>query len=67
MVVYGLGSPEAALVPRYQLALALLLREQLPGLRQPVQAFDPVFSEVDRLLLASFGIEVRCLVPFKSS
>jgi hypothetical protein len=65
MVVYGLGSPEAALVPRYQLALALLLREQLPGLRAPVEAFDPVFSETDRQLLASFDIEVCRLSAFR--
>ncbi|KAG2446268.1 hypothetical protein HXX76_000857 [Chlamydomonas incerta] len=35
LVVYGLGSPHESRVSRYQLALVLLLRDQvLPGLRQ---------------------------------
>lgn len=37
MVVYGLGSLESGPVPRYQLALALLLAERLPALRGPVE------------------------------
>ena len=65
MVVFGLGSPEADAVPRCQLAFALLLRECMPGLRSPVQAFDPVFSPVDRLLLKSFDIQVRSRVPVR--
>ena len=43
---------------RYQLAFALQLTGELPGLRGPVLAFDPAFSEVDRALLASLDVQV---------
>ena len=59
LVVYGLGSPEGSAVPRYQLAFALLLAAQLPGLAGPVLAFDPAFTDVDRQLLATLDIQVQ--------
>lgn len=63
LVVYGLGSMEARYGPRYQLAFTLLLAEQLPSLRGPVEAFDPVFSEVDCMLLRHLGIKVGLSSP----
>lgn len=59
MVIYGLGSLEASPVPRYQLAFALLLAERLPKLKGPLQAFDPVFTELDCALLKEQGLLVR--------
>lgn len=40
-----------------QLALALLIRDLLPGLKQPPLLFDPAFSDVDVLLLQHLGLE----------
>lgn len=62
MVVVGLGSAEASRPARHQLALALLLADEiLPGLASPPEAFDPVFSPVDELLLQSYGWKVETL------
>lgn len=58
MVIYGLGSMEDDRAPRYQLAFALLLAGRLPGLRGPIQVFDPRFTELDCMLLREQG----CLV-----
>jgi hypothetical protein len=58
MVIYGLGSMEAHHCPRYQLAFALLIAQQLPGLRGPVEVYDPVFSDVDCMLLEQLGLKV---------
>ncbi len=63
MVVYGLGSLEAGHVPRYQLALALLLADRLPKLQGPIQVFDPVFTEVDHQLLKEQGLLVCSHAP----
>ncbi|KAI8471053.1 MAG: hypothetical protein J3K34DRAFT_458516 [Monoraphidium minutum] len=60
MVVYGLGCIEDSRVSRYQLALALLLRDLLPGLAAPPQLFDPAFSEADAALIARLGL---ALIP----
>lgn len=61
MVILGLGSAEASRPARYQLALALLLAEELlPGLALPPKALDPVFSPTDKLLLQSYGWKVQC-------
>ncbi|PRW33905.1 ROOT INITIATION DEFECTIVE 3 [Chlorella sorokiniana] len=60
MVIYGLGSLEqpGAVHIRYQLALATLLAAALPAAAAPPVAFDPVFTQLDRTVLAHFGIEV---------
>lgn len=47
---------------RYQLAFALLVAEQLPGLMGPVEAYDPVFNDIDRALLHSVKVKVRVCV-----
>ena len=47
---------------RYQLAFALLVAEQLPGLMGPVEAYDPVFNDIDRALLHSVGVKVHVCV-----
>ncbi|GFR51804.1 hypothetical protein Agub_g14263, partial [Astrephomene gubernaculifera] len=58
MVVYGLGSVHESRVSRYQLALVLLLRDQvLSGLRSAVQLYDPAFDQVDRLALQRLGLQ----------
>jgi hypothetical protein len=41
-----------------QLALALLLRDLLPGLSSPPQLFDPAFSATDAALIAALGCQV---------
>jgi hypothetical protein len=61
LVVYGLGSVEDSLASRWQLCLALALRDLLipPGddhLR--TLAYDPAFSPCDLILMQSLGIEV---------
>ncbi|GLC44907.1 sensitivity to red-light reduced protein [Pleodorina starrii] len=59
LVVYGLGSPHLSRVSRYQLALVLLLRDQvLLGLTSAVQLYDPAFDEVDRLAFQQLGLQV---------
>jgi len=58
LVIYGLGCVEDSRVSRHQLALALLLRELLPGLAGPPQLFDPAFTDVDSAVLRALGMEV---------
>jgi hypothetical protein len=62
MVVWGLGSLDSSLVHiRYQLALAQLLRALLglEGLgERAVEAYDPVFSALDRAVLGECDIQV---------
>ncbi|KAK9836996.1 hypothetical protein WJX81_005405 [Elliptochloris bilobata] len=58
LVVFGLGSLEGGPVPRYQLALALLLAARLPALRRPIEAYDPVFTELDRAVLADLEVQM---------
>jgi hypothetical protein len=59
LVIYGLGCVEDSRVSRYQLALALLLRDALlPGLAAPPQLADPAFSQADAALLAALGMTV---------
>ena len=60
MVMYGLGSLEqpGAVHIRYQLAAATLLAAALPAAAAPPVAFDPVFTDLDRAVLAHFGIQV---------
>ena len=40
------------------MALALALRDLLPGLELPPQVFDPAFTPIDLGLLASIGFQV---------
>ena len=47
-----------AWLSRYQLAFALLITELLPGLREPLDTYDPAFNDVDRALLTSLGVTV---------
>ena len=56
MVMYGLGSLEqpGAVHIRYQLALAGLLSPAAAA-----EAFDPVFTPLDRAVLSRRGIQVR--------
>jgi hypothetical protein len=62
LVIYGLGSLEepvcAAAHIKCQLALATLLAAALPGLDAKPEAFDPVFTSLDRALLPLCGIDV---------
>ncbi|KAK9804296.1 hypothetical protein WJX72_005343 [[Myrmecia] bisecta] len=61
LVVYGLGSlevPGIGRTARYQLALALLLREQLAPACAPTQLYDPVFTEIDIKVLDALGCKV---------
>ncbi len=47
------------LCARYQLALALLVADVLPGVTSPVEAYDPVFDPVDKAFLHRVGVKVR--------
>ena len=59
MKVYGLGSLETSHPARYQLALALVLSSDLlPGLKCPVEVYDPIFTEVDKHVLRTFACKV---------
>lgn len=59
MAVFGLGSLENSRTARYQLAVALLLAAELvPNLDQPVEAYDPVFTQVDKAVLEAYGWKV---------
>lgn len=46
----------SAIYSLLQLALALLLRDHLPCLAGPPEAFDPAFTEVDAALLSQLGV-----------
>lgn len=60
LIVYGLGSLEqpGALHIRYQVALACLLPSLLPGLIGPPEAYDPVFTALDKAVLNACGMTV---------
>ena len=62
MVMWGLGSLDSSLVHiRYQLGLALLLKDLLEvGLPATggLEAYDPVFTALDRAVLSEYGIQV---------
>lgn len=57
----------AGCVFRYQLGFALLLRDLLPGLKAPLDTFDPAFDDVDRALLANLGVTVRGSFSFATA
>ena len=66
LVVLGLGSPETSQPARMQAAFAMMLAQQLlSGLRTPIQACDPVFTPIDKALLAELGWQVRLLAACK--
>lgn len=56
MVIYGLGSLEYNFNSHYQLALALLLKEEVAMLRiGEIQVFDPKVTPADVALIRSLG------------
>ncbi len=48
-------------VSRIQAAFAVVLQEQLPGLTDPLQVFDPVFTANDNELLHQMGMEASII------
>lgn len=60
LVIYGLGSLDqlGGVHIRYQLALACQLSTLLSNLISRPEAFDPVFSLHDHLILPFFGIDI---------
>ena len=59
IVCYGLGSVDENLSARYQLALLLLIIDEIEIMNEIikiefVELYDPVFTEVDRKLLIEF-------------
>ncbi|KAH7679458.1 SRR1-like domain-containing protein [Dioscorea alata] len=59
MIIYALGSLEYNYDAHYQLALALLLREEVDILRiGEIQVFDPVITSVDAAFIQSLGCTV---------
>lgn len=56
LVVYGLGCIEDSRVSRYQLSLALLLRDMLPNLATNPELFDPAFSDMDRMIMKALDL-----------
>ncbi|XP_006261829.2 SRR1-like protein [Alligator mississippiensis] len=57
-VCYGLGSVAACAAARPQLALLLLLLDELQVPRERCRVFDPVFSALDVAVLAELGLAV---------
>ncbi|KAJ0979392.1 hypothetical protein J5N97_014866 [Dioscorea zingiberensis] len=56
MVIYGIGRLASDDFPRIQLALALLLREELPI--TSIEVFDPVLSASECAVLKTLGLTV---------
>lgn len=59
VVIMGLGSVENSAISRYQLALILLLAENLPQTQGHVQARDPVFTVLDKDVLRDCHCQVQ--------
>jgi len=57
MVCYGIGNFSFSRQAGYQFALLLLLRQYLQ-LKEPVYIFEPLFTELEREILPSYGCEV---------
>ncbi|KAG0495950.1 hypothetical protein HPP92_000641 [Vanilla planifolia] len=59
IVAYGIGSIESYEVPRLQLALAILLMQEL-GVRVAgsIEVFDPILSSVECAVVAALGCTV---------
>ncbi|KAJ0980537.1 hypothetical protein J5N97_008792 [Dioscorea zingiberensis] len=65
MVIYALGSLVYGFSPHYQLALALLLREEVGILRiGEIQVFDPLMTPADVKLIKSFGCNALSVNEF---
>ncbi|KAJ8755496.1 hypothetical protein K2173_019294 [Erythroxylum novogranatense] len=58
MVIYALGSIETQHRSRHQLATAILLERVLSNWIEGIEAFDPVFSARDELVLKMMGCKV---------
>ena len=61
LIIYGLGSMEDSIVSRWQLALALALRDLLSPQASALlktSAYDPAFSPCDLLIMQSLSIDV---------
>lgn len=62
VVVIGLGSIEASVPSRFQMALTLLLVDGFEHFQGPIRVRDPCFSAIDRQILADLGCKV-CHFP----
>ena len=62
MIILGLGSVGNSITSRYQLALALLLAEELPQLQSSLSVRDPVLTELDKRLLGECHVKVPALI-----
>ncbi|KAK2990956.1 hypothetical protein RJ640_007104, partial [Escallonia rubra] len=58
MVIYALGSMEFNFNPQYQLAIALLLRQDFAEWIGGIEVFDPALSPADIIVLKELGCEV---------
>ncbi|KAJ0981233.1 hypothetical protein J5N97_009488 [Dioscorea zingiberensis] len=64
-VVYALGSIELFFCSQYQLALVLLLRQEMDILKiEEIQVFDPVTTPVDAKVMRSLGCNVLSVNEF---
>ena len=64
LVVYGLGSLEGGPVPRYQLALALLLAARMPALRPPIEVSLTMAWHANTMSASSFcctAMQAACM------
>ncbi|KAJ0981174.1 hypothetical protein J5N97_009429 [Dioscorea zingiberensis] len=65
MVIYALGDLEYDFNSHYQLALALLLREEVDMLKiGEIQVFDPLLTPADANVIRSFGCTVLSVNEF---
>ncbi|KAJ0981169.1 hypothetical protein J5N97_009424 [Dioscorea zingiberensis] len=65
MVIYALGDLEYDFNSHYQLALALLLREEVDMLKiGEIQVFDPLLTPTDANVIRSFGCTVLSVNEF---
>ncbi|XP_076434636.1 uncharacterized protein LOC143274648 [Babylonia areolata] len=58
LVVYGLGNFASCLIARYQLALALALRQHLKVRPGCSETYDPKYTGVEKQILADLGFTV---------
>nr|XP_018916369.1 PREDICTED: SRR1-like protein [Bemisia tabaci] len=55
ILCYGIGSIAASVTSRFQLALVLLLKKRFQA---NVSVYDPIFSDLDKVLLNKFDLHV---------
>ncbi|KAM3359868.1 hypothetical protein BC332_30281 [Capsicum chinense] len=58
VVIYGLGSTEYSFRSQFQLAVALLLKQDFPNWIDNIEIYDPCMSPADIIVFKKLGLEV---------